>query len=434
MNKPLSKNKIDSDKMSRRNFMKCSAAVSLAALGTGASRIYADGSDKMRVGLIGCGNRGTAAAINCIDSADGVEIVAMGDLFKDRLDKSLESLRTKKPQQMKVTEEMCFVGFDAYKKVVGSDVDLVILATPPHFRPEHLKAAVEAGKHVFMEKPVAVDPVGVRSVISSSELADEKKLGIVAGTQRRHCALYVEIMKRIHNGDIGDIMAAQCYFNWGKGGGAPAKKPGMSDMEWQIRRWYGFNWLSGDHIVEQAVHSLDVINWAMNSHPISCLGVGGREVRSGHGNIYDHFAVEYEYPNGVRMLHMCQQIPKCTDRISERVVGTKGIAYTWGVAGDDGHIKGENPFKYDGDWRNPYEQEHVDLINSIRKGRPINEGRQIAESTMTAIIGRMSTYTGRELSWKWAMNASKLDLSPPKYEFGDLPVRPVAIPGKTPLV
>lgn len=420
--------------ISRRDFIKTSAAVSLAALASGTNRVFAAGSDKLRVGLIGCGGRGTGAAKDCVISSPNVEIVAMGDLFKDRLDSSLAELSRSVDDKVTVTKNTSFVGFDAYKKVIACDVDLVILATPPHFRPEHLKAAIEAGKHMFMEKPVAVDPVGVRSVIASSELAKEKGLAIVAGTQRRHQAHYLEIMKRIHNGDIGEVVGGQCYWN---GGGmmsfGPPRQPNWSEMELQCRHWYYFTWLCGDHIVEQHVHNIDVINWAIRAHPVKCLGIGGREVRKGpqYGNIFDHFAVEYEYPNGVRVLSMCRQIDGTSHRVSERVVGTKGTTYT---DSSNGFIKGQNPFKYDGPSLNPYVREHADLIASIREGEPLNEGRCIAESTLTAIMGRMSAYTGRELKWDWAINASELDLTPPKYEMGDLPVSPVAVPGKTQLV
>ena len=419
-------------RVSRRNFIKASAAVSAAALLSGTNRIFAAGSDKIRAGLIGCGGRGTGAAKDCVSSADNVEIVAMGDLFQNRLDQSLADLSRKVDEKVTVTEDTSFVGFDAYKKVIASDVDMVILATPPHFRPIHLKAAIEAGKHVFMEKPVAVDPVGVRSVIESSELAKKKGLAIVAGTQRHHQEHYLEIMKRIHNGAIGEIVAAQCYWNtdelWVK-----ERQLSWSDMEWQCRNWLYFTWLSGDHIVEQHLHNLDVINWALGTHPVKCMGMGGREVRTDpkYGNIFDHFAVEYEYPNGVRVLSMCRQTDGCTTEVSERIIGTKGKTYT---DQSTGFIEGRNPFKYDGESPNPYVVEHTDLISSIREARPLNEGRRVAESTLTAIMGRMSAYTGRAMKWDWVMKKSRLDLTPPKYEFGDLPVRPVAIPGKTKLV
>ena len=428
--------------VSRRDFIKASAAVSLAAMVPGAARAFAQGSDKIQVGLIGCGGRGTGAAINCVESAEGVEIVAVGDLFKDQLDKSLARLKENVPaENLKVTRRTSFVGWDAYKKVINSKVNYIIMAPPPQFRPLHLKAAIEAGKHVFMEKPVAVDPVGVRAIIATSELAGKKGLAIVAGTQRRHQLHYLDIMKRIHGGQIGEIVGGQCYWNmealWVdqvKELVAQRKQEKWSDMEWQVRNWLFHTWLSGDHIVEQHVHNIDVINWAIGSHPVQAMGMGGREVRTGPewGNVFDHFAVEFEYPGGVRVLSMCRQTAGTSTRVSERVVGTRGSTYT--DSGGNGWIEGSNAYKFEGESLNPYVLEHTDLIASIRGGKPLNEGRQVAESTLAAIMGRMSAYTGRELKWDWAMNASKLDLTPPKYEFGDAPDPAVAVPGQTELI
>ncbi len=429
---PKEKTQKKDGRISRRDFIKTSAGASLAAMLSSGGNVFCAGSDTIRVGLIGCGGRGTGAAKDCLESSKGVEIVAMGDFFRDRLEGSLRRLKSRFKGKVKVTPETSFVGFDAYKKVIASDVNMVILATPPGFRPIQLKAAIEAGMNVFMEKPVAVDPTGVRSIIASAELAKKNNLAIVAGTQRRHQAHYLEIIRRIHNGDLGEIKCAQCYWNQGGMGDywKYYEKDGLSDVEWQCRNWSVFTWLSGDHIVEQHVHNLDVINWAMGAHPVKAMGMGGRQVRIGprSGNIYDHFAVEYEYANGVRLMSMCRQIPGCANEVAERVIGTKGLAYT---SSGGGIIEGARAYKYAGPDHNPYVVEHADLIKSIRSGEPLNEGRNVAESTLTAILGRMSTYTGKELTWSWAMNDSKLDLSPPNYEFGDLPVRPVAVPGKT---
>ena len=431
------KTKEKTHELTRRDFIRTSAAVG-ATLASRTSYVFAAGSDKVRVGLIGCGGRGTYDTTNCLKSAENVELVAMGDLFKDRLDRSLQNLKGNLGKKVKVTEDTCFVGWDAYKKVVAcDDVDMVILTEPPHFRPGHLKAAVEAGKHVFMEKPVAVDPVGVRSVIASSKLADKKRLTIVAGTQSRRLAHLMAGIKRIHDGALGKILGGQCVrIGGGMLGWSPNTKkrqPGWSDMEWHLRRWLFLTWLSGDFIVEMHVHNLDVMNWAIGSHPVQCIGMGGRQVRTGpeYGNVYDHFAVEYEYPNGVRIEYMGSQIDGCTHRSDERLVGTRGSAYL-----DSGNaiIEGDKPFKYDGPRPSPVIQQHADQIAAIREGKRLNEGKRIAESTMTCIIGRMSAFTGRALKWDWAMNASKLDLSPPKYGFGALPMRPVAVPGKTKLV
>ena len=434
-------NKDRKQSMSRREFIKATSTASLVAAISGSGALFASGSDKIRVGLIGCGGRGTGAAIDCVNSSPNVVIRALGDIFQDCWESSLKKLKENLPKEnLAVKPDSCFSGFDNYKGVLASDIDLVILAAPPHFRPQHLKAAVEAGKHIFMEKPVAVDPIGVRSVIASSELAVQKGLAIVAGTQRRHQAHYTEIMERVHNGAIGEIVAGQCYWNMGalwverameNWNNRKAKE--WSSMEWQIRNWLFLTWLSGDHIVEQHVHNLDVINWAIGSPPVNCMGMGGRQVRTQpeFGNIFDHFAVEYEYPNGARVMSMCRQTPGCADNVSERVMGTKGLAY---MDGANGYIRGLNAHTVEKESPNPYVQEHTDLIASIRKGTPLNEGKRIAESTLTAIMGRMSAYTGRALSWDWVMNASKLDLSPPRYEFGDLQVAPVAVPGKTELV
>ncbi len=419
---------MDTSGYSRRDFIKASAA-SLAALGV-TGRMYAAGTDTIRVGIIGCGGQGTRDLISCVKSAPGVEIVAMGDLFQDRQQESFDKLMKEVPAAMKVTPDKRFVGFDAHKKVVQTNVHMVLLTTPPHWRAQHLQAAIEAGKHVFMEKPGGVDPKGIRSIIQTGELAQQKKLSIVAGTQRRHSKKYQETIRRIHDGQIGEIVSAQAYWNGSDmlGYWKWWDKENRSDMEWQCRSWPWFTWTSGDHIVEQHVHNLDVINWALQAHPEQCMGMGGRAVRN-LGNIWDHFAVEFEYPKGVRVESMCRQINGCTDRVAERVVGTKGFSDV-----DQGVIVGEKPFKYDGPDPDHYVQEMADLIASIRNGTPINEGKNVAESTMDAIMGRMSAYTGRALKWDWAMKSSKLDLTPPKYEWTELPVEPVAVPGKTQLI
>lgn len=387
------------------------------------------GSDEIKVGVIGTGGRGTGAAVDCVKSAPGVRIVALGDLFQDRVEGSRDRLLADEATKDKMdVGDRVFWGFDNYKKVIDCDVNLVIMAAPPGFRPAHFKLAVEAGKHVFFEKPVAVDAPGVKVILEAGELATQKKLGIVTGTIKRHSANYVETVKRIHEGAIGEIVAAQCYFNTG-GLWNHGRKPEWSDMEWQCRNWLYFTWLSGDHIVEQHVHNLDVINWAMQAHPIKAYGIGGRQVRTDpdYGHIYDHFTVEYEYPNGARLMSMCRQQDATAGNVSERVVGTKGSSNCAGL------IKGKKDWKYEGPNPGPYVQEHTDLITSIREGNPLNEAKQIAESTMTAIMGRMSAYTGQEITWDQAMN-SKEDLLPEKLEFGPLPVAPVAMPGKTPFV
>ena len=419
--------------MSRRDVLKAGVAVSAGVAALPSRRMYAAGSDTMRVAMIGCGDRGTKDAIDCLKSAKGVEMIAMAEIFQDRIDGSLAKMRKACPGQVKVTPETTFLGFDAYKKVMAmKDVDMVMLLTPPGFRPQMIRAAVEAGKHIFAEKPGAVDPVGVRSLMASAELADRKGLSIVVGTQQRWQPQYLELIQRIHDGRLGDIVGGQAYWNWGSSKWHfEHRQPGWSDMEWQLRCWPYFVWLSGDHIVEQHFHNMDVINWAIGSPPVQCLGVGGRQARTSpeFGNIYDHFTVEYEYPNGIRVMSMASQIEGSTPRVGERVVCTKGATFTTRAEGYIDDVKGKRIYKYDDPIHSGEVAQFAGLIKSIREGKPINECRRLAETSLTVIMGRMSAYTGRALSWKWALK-SKLDLSPAKYELGDLPVRDVAIPGK----
>jgi predicted dehydrogenase len=420
---------------SRRDFLKSSAAV--ASAGTVLSHLgsvpnaYAKGDDVIKVGLVGCGGRGTGAAEQSITSSTNVKLHAMGDLFKDHLDGCLDKLK-QFGDRVDVADDHKFVGLDAYKKVIDSGVDLVILATPPGFRPGHIKAVIEAGKNLFCEKPVAVDGPGIRTVLAAAEMAKKKGLAVVAGTQRRHEQGYLEIIKRIRDGALGDLITAQVYWNQG-GLWKVDRTPSMSDMEYQIRNWLYYTWLSGDHICEQHVHNLDVMNWAFNAHPVRCVALGGRQVRTSpiYGNIFDHFAVEYEYPEGIITTSQCRQIDGCENNVSEHIVGTKG-AYTISPGnyrikgGSGGRVRIPNE-------RNPYEQEHIDLIDSIRSGNPLMELKTVAESTLTAIMGRMSAYTGKAVTWEQALN-SKLDLTPKSLEFGPYPTPAVAVPGETPLI
>ncbi len=424
------------DRVSRRDFVKGAAGVlSVAAVSGLSPRAFAAGGDKIRLGVIGCGGRGTHDSSRCLAAAENVELVAMGDMFKEAIEKCRANLTERLGEKVKVTDEMCFTGWDAYKKVLATDIDLVILTTPPHFRPMMIKAAIEAGKHVFAEKPVAVDPVGVRSVITSSELADQKGLTIMAGTQMRRISHLVDAVKRIHDGALGTILSGQCFRLGGgmRSWGPQGRDPKWSDMEWQLRRWLFLTWLSGDFIAEMHVHNLDIINWVMGGPPIQCTGMGGRQqrVEPEFGNVYDHFAVEYEYPNGIFVSYKGAQQDGISNPHYERIIGTKGSAqldFARAV------IKGANAAEIGWDEYDPCLTQHADQIDAIREGKRLNEGKRIAESSMTAILGRMSAYTGRSLKWDWAMKASKLDLAPPAYEFGDLAMRPVAIPGKTPLV
>jgi predicted dehydrogenase len=416
------------DTPTRRDFLKTGAALVGGTLAAPAiPGAWAAGSDEIRVGLIGCGGRGRGAVKDALESADGVRLVAMGDAFKDRIPEAQEALKGLGARAV-VPPDRCFVGLDAYQKVLATDANYIILATPPGFRPGHLQAAVAAGKNIFTEKPVAVDGAGIRSVLATYEEAKKKGLAIGAGTQRRHQLGYIEIMKRIFDGAIGDIVSARCYWNQG-GLWSKPRQPEWTDLEWQMRNWLYFTWLSGDHIVEQHVHNIDVINWAMGTHPASALGLGGRQVRTdpAYGNIFDHFTIDYEYENGVRLMSMCRQIDGCDKSIMEALAGTKGRA----EMNDDvkrWRITGANPWKFDGEANLPYRQEHTDLIASIRAGKPENELKQVAESTLTAIMGRMSAYTGKRVAWDEALNSDE-SIVPDKLAFGPMPVPPVAKPG-----
>lgn len=422
----------DIDGVSRRDFMKQSA-VATAGLSAGlmasGNYAYAGGTDSLKIALVGCGGRGTGAANNCVTSSEGVELIAMADLFQDRMEESKKELKERLGDSFQVPPERTFLGFDAYMRVLDTEADLVLFATPPAFRPIHLRAAVEAGKHVFIEKPVATAPTGIRSVMESAKMAEEKGLAIVAGTQRRHDPAYNAAMKRVHDGAIGKVTSGQVYWNQG-GLWKHDRKPGMSDMEWQIRNWLYFTWLSGDHIVEQHVHNLDVANWALQSHPVKAIGVGGRQVRTdpSYGHIFDHFAIEFEYPNGARIFSMCRQQEGTPSRVEEYIVGTKGAT--------DGHsqitVNGSTNWTYEGEDVNPYVQEHADLIASIRAGEPLNEGQRVAESVLTAIMGREAAYTGQEIEWDEILN-SDLKLVPETFEFGSVPMPDVAAPGETEL-
>jgi predicted dehydrogenase len=430
----------------RRDFLKTTAAAgtALAANLSLLSNVHAAGNDVIKVGLIGCGGRGTQAAENALHAAPNVKIVALGDVFEDRL-KGCQSwlkkfaaddeLVKKNSGSVDLPDERCHLGFDAYQKVLNSGVDYVILATPPGFRPIHLEAAVAAGKHIFTEKPVGTDGPGIYKVLNAYQEANKKNLCVVAGTQRRHQAAYLETLQRIHDGEIGEITAARCYWNQGALWVHP-RQEGWSDMVYQLRNWYHFVWLCGDHIVEQHVHNLDVVNWALRQHPISAVGMGGRQVRTGpqYGQIFDHFAVDYEYPNGVHVLSMCRQIPGCAESVSEALAGTKGFCQVNRYAIKD--LAGKTTWSRKEGGVNPYVQEHTDLIQSIRAGKPINELKTVAESTLTAIMGRMSAYTGKAITWDKALQSVEENVIwPARFDWDvTLPEPLVAVPGKTRLV
>jgi predicted dehydrogenase len=419
----------------RRDFLKTASTVALGSAIAPASDVFSGqrvaGSDAIRIGVIGCGGRGTGAVEDAINSSKGVTLVAMADAFEDRLTSSRTRLTEKYGAAIDVGDR-AFTGFDAYQKVIASDVNYIILATPPGFRPAHLAAAVAAGKHIFTEKPVAVDGPGIRTVLAAYEQAKAKGLGIAAGTQRRHQTGYIEAMKRIHDGAIGNITSARCYWNQG-GLWKQDRQPQWTDAEWQLRNWLYFTWLSGDHIVEQHVHNIDVVNWAMKGHPVSANGMGGREVRTGpeYGHIFDHFAIDYEYANGTPLASQCRQIQGCANNITESLVGDKGTARL----DNSGKyaITGAKAWKFTGQDNRPYVQEHTDFIAAIRAGRSYNELKDVAESTLTAIMGRMSAYTGKIVTWEQALNSQE-QLVPANLTLGPLPTPPVPVPGQTPLI
>ena len=414
----------------RRDFIKTTAVAggALAAAGLRLPPVHAAGSDEIRIGLIGCGGRGRGAVGNAIESSPGVRLVAIGDAFADRIEEGRKRF-AEYGDAAAVPDDRCFVGLDAYQKVIATDANYIILATPPGFRPGHLEAAIAAGKNVFTEKPVAVDGPGIRTVLAAHALAKSKGLGVGAGTQRRHQKGYIEVLQRVRDGAIGDITAARAYWNQGGLWNRP-REEGWSDLEWQMRNWLYFTWLSGDHITEQHVHNLDVVNWAMGTHPVRAVGMGGRQSRisTDFGQIFDHFAIDYEYPSGAHMMSMCRQIPDCENRVAETIVGSKGTCET-----DSGlrryELTGAGGWKFTGDETNPYVQEHTDLIASIRAGSPFNELETVAHSTLTAIMGRMSAYTGKAITWDEALG-SEAAIVPTKLAFGPMPMPPVPRPGQ----
>ena len=433
---------------SRRDFLKTSSIVaagaSIASLGT-AQMAHAAGSDVLRIGLIGCGGRGSGAAKDCLSAPGNHKLVAVGDIFEDKLNSSVKNLSGDGSikERVDLPKERQFVGFDAYQKVLDAGVDLVILATPPGFRPQHFEAAINAGKHVFMEKPVATDAVGVRKVLASAKIAKEKNLGVGVGLQRRHEPKYIETVKRLQDGIIGDIVATRVYWNgstpWVKKREDLEKAAGrkLTEMEYQLRNWYYFTWICGDHICEQHIHNLDVGAWVKGAYPVKANGMGGCEVRRGpdYGETFDHHAVEFEFPDGTRMFSQCRHIPGCWNSVTEWVHGTKGWA---NVSGGQIEVKGGESWKYSlprGQKNDsPYRIEHVDLLESIRSGKPINEGEQGALSSMTAILGRMCTYSGKEIGWDSALN-SGMNLVPDVTSFeSQAPIAHLAIPGVTQVV
>ncbi|MBI5281247.1 MAG: Gfo/Idh/MocA family oxidoreductase [Candidatus Solibacter usitatus] len=415
--------------------------------------VRGQGKERLRAGIIGCGGRGTQAVTDMLTGTENVELVAMADVFEDKLEGSLKRLRDpgvvkryvgtpvmRKGQiqemtaedlakefaeRVKVEPDKHFVGFDAFDKLIKSDVDIVMLTTPPGYRPQHFEAAVNAGKHVFTEKPIATDPVGCRRFMAAAKLAEQKKLTVVSGAQRHAQKNYIETVAKIKAGAIGDIRACYSKYLSGPVFHAQGRDEKWGDMEWQHRNWYSFVWICGDQIVEQHFHNIDFINWVMGGHPVKVVASGGISWRKGkelYGNIYDHMASDFEYANGVRYSSHCRQYPRGVfNEVSDMIVGTKGASNGLDLSAEKGI--------------NPYVQEHTDLVDSIRGTGPYqNQGMAIAESTMTCIMGRESAYSGTMVTWDQIM-ASQLDLQPKAFDY-KLQMAPPELPepGKYKLV
>ena len=442
-----------SDTKGKKSNKVAKAVAGASAAAAVASKLHAGGTGKIKVGLLGCGGRGNGAIRQNLQADPGVVVVAVADLFEKKAKGTRDGLmRDKKFEgRVQIPDENVFWGFDCHEKIARCDLDLICMATAPAFRGRQMLAAVKAGKHIFTEKPVATDVAGCREVMEASAIAKQKGLAIVAGTQRRHEFSRVELMKRIHDGAIGELVGGQCYW-YGGGIWFRGYQDGLSELEWQCHNWYHFNWLSGDQICEQHIHNIDVMNWCFNGPPVKFTALGGRAWRSYNegqikpakevckkynngseadwekynGDIWDHIFAEFEYANGARCLSFSGHSPG-TGRGGEKLVGTKGtsdcrMSYS-----------GEKSWRYEGKNVNGQQQEHIDLIQSIRAGKPLNEGQRIAESTVTAIGARISAYTGRSISWSWLLKASKQDLVPKDLKPGPGIFHPIAT-GRDPLV
>lgn len=432
--------KISNLEQSRRSFLKSTSALAAAGLLSGPFVIGLKGASPgeiIKVGLIGCGGRGTGAARQALKADKNAVLTAVADVFPEKTQSSIQALKQDKEigEAVRVTPETTFIGLDAYKKVIEL-VDVVLLATPPGFRPQHLRAAVEAGKHIFCEKPMATDAPGVRSVMESVEIARKKNLSIVAGFCWRYELGRREFYKRIHDGAIGEIRAIYATYLTGPVKPMPpanTRPAGMGDVEWQLRNWYNFVWLSGDGLVEQACHSIDKIAWAMKDvPPIKAVANGGRQIPNNEGNIYDHIDVFYEYENGARAFMAQRQISNCYSDNSDYLMGSDGFGIIKGWSAPV--IKGKVQWKYDGKKYDMYQQEHDELFAAIRSGKPINDGKWMAQSTLMAIMGRMAAYTGHEVTWEQALNSQE-KLVPDNLTWDmKLPIAPMAMPGRTKLI
>ncbi|MBU6401117.1 MAG: Gfo/Idh/MocA family oxidoreductase [Verrucomicrobia bacterium] len=427
--------------LSRRRFLRTASAAVLGGSMLGSLAVprgvFADSSETIKIALVGCGGRGTGAANQALSTPGPTQLIAMADVRPEQLTKSLATLTAHKASQVDVPPERQFTDFDGYQKAIAL-ADIVILATSPGFRPIHFQEAVRQGKHVFMEKPVATDAPGVRRVLAAAQTAKEKNLKVGVGLQRHHQPGYLETIKRLQDGAVGKAMSFRCYWDGTSRDGVD-REPGETEMHYQIRNWYYFTWLSGDHIVEQHVHNIDVINWMKGAHPVRAQGMGGRQVRKAkrHGQIFDHHFVEFEYADGTRMFSQCRQIPRCWPSVSEHVLGTEGEVH---CQGNRFAITGPQAWQYrnEGKRVDPYQQEHDDLFDAIRHDKPYHEAEYGALSTMTGILGRMCTYSGQQITWEEAIN-SRIDLLPKTFSWDTLPLvlpnadgyYPVAVPGQT---
>ena len=412
-------------KKTRREFVKKTALASSAILSAPLAleaMVKVNRESKLKLALVGCGGRGSGAAVHALTADDNVDLVAMADAFADRIETSLMGIQEhfEGEKKIRVKEKNRFVGFDAYKKAINL-ADVVILTTPPGFRPYHFEYAIQNGKHVFMEKPLATDPVGIRKVLDTAKIAKAKKLNVVVGLQRRYQKSYIELKKKIDQGAIGKIRSGQVYWN---DAGVWVKKrlAGQTELEYQMRNWYYFNWLCGDHILEQHIHNIDVANWFIGDYPIYAQGMGGRQVRKGkdYGEIFHHHFVEFTYPSGAVISSQCRHIPGTMSRVDEVFQGTKGSLEIG--KGEITDLEGRSQYKYPrlGQDPNPYQVEHNLLFKSIREGKVIADAENGAMSTLTAILGRMATYTGKKITLEQAMN-SKLQLMPEEVTWDTLP-------------
>lgn len=445
---------------SRREFLKSSTAATVGAAVAGSlvlpQHVHAAHDDTLKVALVGCGNRGAGAAVQALSTQGPVQLWAMADAFQDRLESSLSVMKRGEAvshgsaeglrDRIDVPQERQFVGLDAYRQAIDSGVDVVLLAEPPGFRPEHFEYAVQAGKHVFMEKPVASDAHGVRRVLAAAREAKAKNLKVGVGLQRHHSRTYQQCLERLHEGAIGEITNLRCYWETGFPAKTPVARDGLTELEYQVRNWYFFAWLSGDHICEQHIHNLDVCNWIKQGHPVEAHGSGGRQVRTGkeYGNIFDHHYVEFTYADGSTLISHCRQIPNCRRQVSEAATGTKGrvtlvndtatIQMFDGTQARIGRGRGETK-------HSPYQVEHDVLFDAIRGDKPHNEAESGAQSTMTAILGRLATYSGKAITWKEAVNSDRR-LTVDAASWNDTPLDlpdeqgayPVPIPGLSTVV